>query len=315
VPSWFFGAGAALLNEVNQTDRIPGGLITPADRVLTGKDLDSGWTAAVGIRMIRPIARRTRLDLAANITESPFVFSSGSRTRLNQTRTDFVRWFSAATSGLGAVADVSASMESSTASHSALEATASIRFALFEDASRSVYVKTGAGVLAAFSRGGNLTLRGEYRFTTPGNIAAPFGREYHESDTLHVRLEGQRFAPTMCVGAGWTQRFSGKTGLTFEAVMSARHLRRSLFIDAVPATATIADPSLVRSGVLTVIGVPVQLPYVGDPILALVFNNNAETAEMLPSSLSGAPVRGFQTYQGRGWDLHIVPSVSFYFRF
>ena len=91
-------------------------------------------------------------------------------------------------------------------------------------------------------------------------------------------------------------------------------VRVKMVMDASPHVALVSDPAISHSGIVSISGAPFVFPAV-DTVTVVVFDNNQELSPAFPSSLSGPPIAGFQTWSGHAVGARVGLRFGWYYRF
>jgi hypothetical protein len=289
VPSWFFGDGATLLNQVNGQFGIAA-LIEPLDAALGGTALSTGAGFAGGVRVRRHLSSRFSAEFSLDLFPASADLSQAFNAAAEATRASFVPAFEGLLS-TGPFTDIDVSASSASAG-SALEvaATGTLVYQLGPAGGFVPYLTFGGGVITGAGSGPSLTLEGRYRF----DIAAQVPID--ETDRATVRQES-RTVFTGVGGAGLRRDVSDRWGIRIDGrVFIGSHATRTL-IDADPAVATGAPADFVESFTAP----------------AIQFSNNASTGR--ESSLGGPALQSFEAFVQDGLQVRVLITAGVFVRF
>jgi len=289
VPSWFFGDGSTLLNEVLEnfsTQRL-----TPLDAALSSPGFTSGAAGAFGARVRRTLTRR--LTAEANLTfltDSPGL-SSGFLSSVETTRASFETAMSALLSSAGFTGiHVAATAASASASGREIAATAGIDWFFGRRDRFEPYLTAGGGVLSGAGTAPSVTLNGDY------SALFPNGGPLHETD--HLVLRYTRAARLVAVvGAGVRRNMSDRWGLSLDARAFIGPNGVEGIVDATPTVATGTPSAAIES---------ITAP-------SIQFSNSASTGRV--SSLGAPALQGAVVFAGSGLQIRTLVTFGVFLKF
>ena len=236
VPSWFFGDGALLVNQVAaQFQNAGGGLqfarITPLDEALGANIADVEQGAGFGIRFGRRLVSRLGVELSVDWNDSSAAFTGATRDAIEQTRASFADTFT----DLLDVAPVTNEAVSALADYregSAKQMTISGAFTvgLGSIGAVSPYVLFGGGIVRHSGSLPEITLRGNYQFRHLG--VAPI----NETDVVTIRLRRRDSSPLAVFGGGVVVTFGQHHGVRLDVRLHATEGDISTIVSAAPST-------------------------------------------------------------------------------
>jgi hypothetical protein len=292
VPSWFFGDGAKLLNDVN-ADFGVSARIVPLDAILGRDGISTEAVAAFGARLRRRLTSRASLEVSLDVLPRSEA-SSDDVARAIDTTVDsfgdaFVRLFRS-----GPFSDISTLTAKSVGPQFSRDigATGALQYAWAPDARFTPYVTFGGGVVTRSGYSGGspfAAITGAYRASILNQVPI------QEFDQVELRLD-YHSALTAVVGGGVRRTLSERWGLSFDARAWIGGNTTDLLIDA--------TPSIVRgtpAGFIESLTTP-----------SIQFSNDPSTGRT--STLSGDGLQGFKAYSG-GVQTRLLVTVGVYRRF
>jgi hypothetical protein len=275
-PSWYYGGGAEYLNRLRPYRRIG---MTGVDPVLTAASLSHRRAATLGVRISRRLTERIRGELSVERRPLSLELSREAREAIETSRAEFAEFFSGWPSG--SFGSVTSAATSDASRGSEIATVASVAVNLHTVSRIMPFVRGGAGIVSRSGELPRVRLRGEY-------IAAPFPvGGVAQSDTLTIAYDAPTHAWVGVIGGGVRYAISRRLWARIEATSYVGSERLRIRIDATPTTGAVIPGTSVSSG--TSIG------FVGGGSL---IDLDFSTDPMRPSSLSGPPIRGFQTFSG-----------------
>src|SRR5262249_2485190 len=160
------------------------------------------------------------------------------------------------------------------------------------------YATIGAGVVSNMGNGPNVTLVGNYRFTSNVNTSGAGSFPVNETDTVTIRLApANTHAFVTVFGGGVKVMGSSRWGVRggVRAYISTNTLNG--LIDAHPQVVTPTPAGTVASFLTP----------------SLQFSNNPSTGR--PSTLSGPAISGFKAFSSSGTPVQVNVSGGLFFRF
>jgi hypothetical protein len=290
VPSWFFGDGAMLLNDVNAAFGQPNRL-SPLDAGFDSPEFDPGGRAAFGISVRRTMTPRVSIEFNVDAVSSAVRLPDGLIAAAESSRESF----ESAIAGLlssGPFSDValSATRATSEGSRRDLSATTALNIHFRPLGSLVPYVTAGAGVVAGTGSAPSVTLEGHYRFSILD--AVPID----ETDRLTIRVERDTTFVAVA-GGGVRRQVSERWGLRLDGRVFVGSGGDRLRLDATPASASATPAGFIESFTHP----------------SVQFSNHASTGRQ--STLSAPPLRGFPVFETGGLGARVLVTVGLFARF
>lgn len=295
VPSWYYGDGTQLFNEVRAQFASRFNVTIPQlvalDPVLADGGLERGAGGTFGVRLTRTLNTRYSLEFALQFSGGSLGYSDSATTEIEASRESFDAAFRGL---LGTVPQVGLQVtstadipEAESASQTAI--TGALNIALSRTRRTLMpYVTAGMGWRTNNVDTLRLQLRGQYQFRFFD--ANPF----NETDTVTIRTTDRQSGVIGVVGGGALYALSPRQGLKFDARihMGANGIESDL--DAAP-TVAVLNPAL-------------ALPSNTNP--SIQFSNTP----VLKSSLSGR-TSNQRVFTGSGLDARFHLTVAYFYRF
>ncbi|HTK29358.1 MAG TPA: hypothetical protein VL309_07395 [Vicinamibacterales bacterium] len=304
VPSWYFGDGALLANQVAQAVmRNNPGLQLPQivalDPALKSAGVTRQSAAAFGFRIGHSVTRHALVELSVDVGNSRTAITSDTLKAIEATRASFGPYFSTV---LGTLNTNAANVTTgSTASIENNNTGSQINGVLDVNVSPGTYggfmpyFTLGGGVIIVPADAPAVTLSGNYAFTINQPGTGINGARLAESDNLHIKYEVNPIRPTLVAGAGVERAVTGHSGFRADLRFYLNANQTTVRIDA-GAQSGVGAPPLGRLN--------------RGPSPALQFS----TIPSVPSSLSPqATVRRFNTFVGHAAESSIT--VGYFVRF
>jgi hypothetical protein len=245
VSSWYFGDGAALLNQVltqfasaaNST--FP--RVTPLETALSAGALQRDKGFSIGLRLGRTISRRLVLEMDVEQTFTRLSLSENGRSGFTATSESYI----AALRGLLNSAPVTTPVVTSVldepdTSSGQTRLMGALRFAALSGDRFDLHLVGGAGVAISTGAVPSATLTGKYSFRYFG--LSPM----EETDVVNVRFSSPRTSGLGMVGGGATYGFSNRSGIRADVRLLFGSRRQDLTITATPTIAALT-PTAVMS--------------------------------------------------------------------
>ncbi len=295
VPSWYFGDGSLLANQVagamaNQPPRP----IVPLDPVLTGASATRPTGFAFGFRAGHSVTRRALVECSLDTDQAQMAIGSSALSAIESTRASFVSYFNSILARNPNAANVSTTAASSIVNNTGTEGvvTADVNIAILTSASFTPYVTVGAGVALPRGTQPSVTLVGSYSFVEnlPGTRVN--GAPIDESDRLLARYN-VRAAGFLLAGGGVQRALSRHAGFRADVRFYPKASNMTVRVDTSPL-----DPNGTPSGHITRgPGPQIQI----------------STTPGVPSSLSLQGINHVDTFVGQGRQASVTAGV--YLRF
>jgi len=298
VPSWFFGDGAALLNQVSAA-RGSSATIAALDPVLTTSVIRRDSAGSFGCRAGREITPRYAAEIAVDYTRGGLTYTDAALAGIEASRAGFISAFSAplppGPEGLTPVVSATASAEIDEPNGHQVFATGVLNINLRTAGRIIPYASVGGGVIV--NRGGapGATLTGNYGLTRPPGAPMAGMVTHDETDAVTVRHAFERRALVGVVGGGVKYAVTPRWGVRFDV---RAHLSRSRINTVVDARASV--PTL-PSAAVRVLG--------ANP--AIQFSASAAATP----TLSAPPLDSFETFRGRATQTQTNIAAGLFLRF
>jgi len=313
IPSWFFGSGAALIEEVDPKHVLARVSVHPLDAVLTGRSAAHQSGSGISLGLTHVISGRFCAEFRVASSRTGVGLTPTARTEVESTRRSFEEFFGRVASLLDTDSSIARAVVN-TVPKSSLEVhiSAGLRTGFRKTLFGTPYVMVGAGLTRSNSFAQQVKITGNYRFGTPAGRGRLIG-QYDETDNVVLQIDSDRYRPFWIGGVGSTFALSPRVGFQVDTRFSLALTQVSITLDASPGVSVIDDPALSRSGVHTV-GVG-QVSFDGPPLTVLMFDNNGELSRTFPSSLSAPPIERFRTLSARGIESAVALSFGMYLKF
>ena len=294
VPSWYFGDGARLFNEVRAQFASQFNVTFPqivALDPLFADGLSRSGGVTFGARLTRQLNPRYELEFALQHTQGSLALSDAGETAVEAARASFDEAFRGLLGNMpqsGLQVSSSAEIpESVSASQTAI--TVVLNITLTRAHKPLVpYVSLGLGRVANSAETLRTRLRGNYQFRFLD--INPF----NESDTVTVRSTDEDNTTVGVFGGGVLYELSAKQGLRFDVRVHAGSSGLVTELDASPAVSTLT-PAL-------------ALPSNTSP--GIQFSNTTTLKTSLSDRISDQTV-----FTGSGVGLRVHLTVGYFFRF
>ena len=292
LPSWFFGDGAAILNQIlGARSQVK---IVPLDPVLQSSIVERQSGASYGIRVDRSLTPRFGVEFALDGSQSPLALRSTLKGAASASQASFLATWNFLLTFTGAQVVTSDATLDDKRGHQ-IVTTGTLLFNLSSSNTFTPYVAAGAGHIA--SRGGApaVTVVGNYDFPLP---PAPIGSVFHFNETDSVKIQSvAKNTLTWVFGGGVKYALGDRWGVRAD-------LRDYVNRDVIRTTVT-TNPQNASSGPTPFANFLFSL---GAP--SIVFS-----ASPLSSSTLSTTINDFQTFKGRGVVNQVNVSAGVYWRF
>jgi len=290
VPSWLFGDGAKLLNDVNAAFGVSGRIV-PLDPILGRDGIPTSAVGAFGARLRRRLTSHASLEVSLDALRGSQDFSDEVKRAIEATRSSFSDAFvSLFRSGPFTILPVlTVSGTGPPQSVRDVGVTGALQYAWAPDARFKPYVTVGGGVVTSSGGSPFVEISEGYNVRILDQVPIT------EFDSVTLRLD-HRSAFTAVVGGGVRKALSGRWGLSFDARAWIGGNTTDLLIDA--------DPEVRRgtpAGFIESFTTP-----------SIQFSNDPSTGRT--STLSGDGLQGFKTFSG-GVQTRVLLTVGVYRRF
>jgi hypothetical protein len=292
VPSWYFGDGAKLLNDVLQTlgrsERL-----TAMDSVLTGVSAEQSTGSGFGLRVTHYWKPKLTIEAGVEFSQASYVITQGARNGLRAASDSFIVAFSGLAASAQGAAFINPQISSTNtlANGTGAEILATGALVLeFRKGKRWRPYFVGGGGVALGTGGASATFEGRYRFGLPSSA------QVDESDRLTVRFAGG-MGMVFLGGAGVKFRLWRQFGVQGDA--------RALAVENHLNTVVDARPSIAES-------LPADALWL-NLAPSIQFVTHPSTGHS--SSLGAGGLSGFKTFAGSGFQPRYTLSVGGYVRF
>ena len=235
VMSWYFGDGAALLNQVLALRGIAS--VHPLERPDWPVPGQSG--AQVGARIARHLAGGIWFEGGVDVGLAAPGFDDAARDRIDAASEDFEAAFTALAASAAPVitAATVTSAANLTGGGRRLLVSGVVQYRGSERVVRPVLL-AGIGVTSTVGGPATLTLTGTYRFTTPGQAVI------EETDTIRLRYETSN-SFVWILGGGMMHDLSRSSAYRVELRLLASETTMSAYLDATPSRVTASPGGVV----------------------------------------------------------------------
>lgn len=295
VPSWYYGDGAQLFNEVRAQLASRFNVTVPQlvalDPVLADGGLGRGAGATFGVRLTRTLNPRYSLEFALQFSGGSLGYGDSARAEIEASRESFEAAFRGL---LGTMPQVGLQVTSTAdvpeaASASQTAVTGALNISLSRTRRTLMpYVTAGMGWRTNDVDTFSLQLRGQYQFRFLDS------NPFNETDTVTIRTTDRQSSVIGVVGGGALYSLTSRQGVKFDARvhMGANGIESDLA--AAPTVATLNPP--------------LGLPSNTNP--SIQFSNT----QVFKSSLSGR-ASNHTVFTGSGVDVRFHLTVAYFFRF
>ncbi|PYR78662.1 MAG: hypothetical protein DMF86_05380 [Acidobacteria bacterium] len=290
VPSWYFGDGASLLNQIAQS-LFTSARITPLDDFARAPIARRRTGASVGARLTRTLSARFSVELAVDYHAAPLRLRDDATSAVEPTRASFVTaWNAILATGPFFAPLVTSKTTPSGGRGGQYVTTGVLNVALMTGRRTTPYASVGAGMISARSSAQpRVDLIGNYQFQILG--AVPI----NETDSIHIRADTSAHRAAAVIGGGVEFAASPRWGIRVDARDLLSGNRTSTRLDAAPSVA---------------MGTPVfTIASLTTPSLQF------STASGATSTLSGSAIQGFQTFKVTGIRHDVSIAGGVFWRF
>lgn len=294
VPSWFFGDGTRLFNEVSAAfaasfnQQLP--RITALDPALHSAAARRQGGGIFGVRLMRRLTPRLDLEFGFGVTRGTFEMTGDARAAIEDARLSFQNAFTALftdvtpQTNLRVTSDVE--IEENRVHQTLLSG--GVIVWLTRSGRVHTYVSGGIGRIVNGGSTPQIRLRGNYQLRFLGEF--PF----NESDAVTINFIERENAIVGLVGGGVTYGMGSRQGIRGDVRVQMSENRIETSVDAVP-TRSLGNPTLF-------------VPTATTP--SLQFSNVSGVS----SSLSGR-LTEFKTFTSNGLDTRILLTLGYFVRF
>jgi hypothetical protein len=297
VSSWLIGDGAQLLNAIIAAPAF--GVqqrLTPLDSVANNRLANRNGGGSVGFRVSRELTTRFAAEFNFDYANTPFEERSGVQSGLDATTSTFRVIFENPIflpTVLFVGKAVTASNTLAIEDGNEIVASGAVRFTILTSGMIRPYVTGGAGVTR---HGGHFTVAtadAGYSFNALGVF--PF----NERDRVRLTQTFDESVFVGVVGGGAHLHLWSSSGLRVEVRAHIGSSTEQVLLDATPSV-TVGNPAF-------------QIFSATNPSIS--FNSFPQPSAFPPSSLSGAAIDEFSTFEASGARTQVTWSVGYFFRF
>jgi hypothetical protein len=297
VSSWYFGDGAALLNQATSSLRLAGRL-APLDSVLESPFVQRASGGDVGLRVARGFTGRLAAEFTFDYSLGTLELTGASVAGIEASRAGFVAaWNALLTAPSRGTQTVSSVATISDRRGRQIVTAGTVLINVMSPRRLTPYAALGAGTISNLHTPPSAVLVGDYRFgivLPPGltvRVALP---AFHETDTItvHSRIDN---GVTGIFGGGLKYTLTGRWGVRVDVRDRLNTNTIGTTVDATPSSAALAPHSVLTIGT----NPPLQF----------------STLPGVPSNLSGAPISSFKTFTGTGLEHHVDVTTGLFWRF
>ena len=285
VPSWFFGDGAALLNDLNTAFERPGQIV-PLDAAFGAPD--TSRVPVLGVRVRRHLSPRYALELSVDAQASSGLTAGTVPAIVEASRASFTTAFNdLVASGPFTGASVVTNASTQAGSRRDIAVTGALVRTFRPSRAFAPYVTVGAGAITGSGSLPSASLDARYRFSVLGELPID------ETDRVSFRYT-RRAAFVGVLGGGVRRDLSSAWALRVDARVLLGPDSTRMLVDA--------EPSSVR-------GVPAGFV---ESSAGIQFSNDPSTGRQ--STLSGAGLQEFEVFKG-GFQARTLVTVGVTRRF
>jgi len=297
VPSWYFGDGAAILNQI-VGPRAPV-QIAPLDPFLESRIVDRQTGGSLGVRVDRALTRRFAVEFAFDAARGPLAIRPASKPLAAASEASFpLVWTALLNIPTAGNQTVTSDAAFDDKRGHQLITTGSLLVNLLTRSGFTPYVAVGAGYIAAGDDAPSVTLVGNYSFIFPAVVIAPTIPQAHinQTDTVKVQAVANN-TMTWVIGGGVKYALGDHWGVRADL---RDYLNRDV-LRTVVSTSPASAPGG-PSGTLT-FSFRQTAPLI-------VFSTSPLTISTLSTSLND-----LQTFRGRGIVNQINATAGIYWKF
>ena len=289
VPSWFFGDGAAFLNNV-MADFNLSSRVTPLDGSLQQSHVNDAGSFLTGLRFRRAFGRPWSVEVGLEISAQSMNMPDDLAAGLDASSSTFRSVFSELLStGPFASPVVQASATSASSTQTDMTITAALNYAMKPAGAWEPYAVFGGGIVVPVGNSLTAGVTGNYRFLISGSIPVD------ETDSLTVRYRG-RVTFVAVAGGGVRRAIGDRWGVRVDARLLTGPATNVVAVDAAPVVVTGTPAGFIES-----------FTYPN-----LQFSNNSSTNRR---STLGPPGLDDEVVFKADWQLRGRATVGLYFQF
>ena len=294
VPSWYFGDGSQLFNEVGDSfaalhnQQLP--RLTALDATLHSAAARRHGGGIFGVRLTRRLTSRLDLEFGIGVTQGTFELTDEARQAFEDTRVSFQNAFTALFTDLTPQTNLRVTSEVEVDENRVRQTLLSggINFWLSRNGRMHTYLSGGLGRIVNGGGTPEVRLRGNYQL----RFLAEF--PFNESDSVTVSFVERENAFVGLVGGGVTYAIGSRQGIRGDVRVQLSGNRIETIVDAA-STRLLGAPALF-------------LPTNTSP--SIQFSNVSGVS----SSLSGR-LTELTTFVNDGLDTRILMTVGYFVRF
>lgn len=292
--SWFFGDGAALLNDASADFDLLS-RITPLDEAFESVGFGNAARANFGVRVARGLTPRLSVEFDFDVMPGSLSLTDAFTAAIESTRTSFQSAFTSLfASGpfVGVVVETTGATNDGASREIAGTGAITLRFT--SRGSYVPYATIGAGVITRTGELQSVTLEGRYRFTisVPGSPSVPID----ETDRVTIRYS-QCPAFVTVVGGGLRRDMSERWGFRIDGRLFLGRPTLRLLLDASPSSVP-GTPA----GFIETFSYP-----------SIQFSSNPSSGRQ--STLGGPPLEGFAALTSTGIETRGLLTIGVFRRF
>ncbi len=288
VPTWFFGDGAAFLNNVAAEFGVDS-RVTPLDSRLRASGLNDAGAPAVSVRARRALSAPYSLEFGVDVMARATAVNQTMLDALAESRETFEQTLRAVLPApLFTGLDVTGGAAAADGSSREMIVTAAIHNRIRPFGRFVPYATAGGGLVLQVGDLPSATISTRYRFRIQDVVPID------ETDTLTLRYK-QRVAPVVVVGAGIRRDLSARAGLVIDVRVFTGPNPTTVRLDASPASVAGSPTGFIESATYP----------------NLQFSNHPSTGRV--STLSGS-LEDVEVFRG-GWVTRGRLSAGVYFTF
>ncbi len=295
VSSWYFGDGAALLNQVQARFAAINGTpfpeITPLDSAFGGGGASRKSGGAFGIRVGRALTSKLSLEFSAERSLAKLGLTSALQDALEASRASFEDAFRALLSTAPVTnLTVSSQLTTPARANSQTRVAGAVKWTVLSGRKLEAYLTAGGGVMLNSGEGPQAVLNGRYTFRLFGAFVMD------ETDRVVVSVTQPKNNAMGLVGGGFTYDLSARTGIRADVRLLVNSTKEVTKLTAAPAVATATAST---TGVL---------PSVTNPGIQFSTQPNVR------STLSG-PNLNLTLFEGSGTNRQVAVTIGVFRRF
>lgn len=295
VPSWYFGDGAVLFNQVRTLLAGQGAAavpeLVPLDEMLRSSSAHRKASPGFGFRFARQLTPKIAAEFSFDRNPTRLELTAAGADAVEASRLSFLNAFN----GLVAVIPQTGGVVTSTTTLREEEGaqtllTGALVLNLWTSGKLTAHAIAGVGTMATSNQQLTVELRGNYRFNWGGT-----GSLFNESDFLSIELTDAERSLVGVFGGGITWDLSRRQGLRADVRILAGNNGLQTLVDASPfaQTGTLPDPIATRT----------------NP--AIQFSNQTGVR----SSLSDTTTNELVTFSGGGFGSRVQLGVGYFVKF